>query len=299
MTTAIDLSQLPAPDVIENIDFETLLAERKARLVALYPADERADVAARLELESEPLTKLLQENAYRELVLRQRINEAARANMLAFAIGADLDQLGANFDVERLVIDAGDATAMPPVPPTLESDTEFRSRIQLAFESLSVAGPVGAYEFQARAAHPDVLDVSVESPEPVDVVVTILSRSGDGIPSADVLDVVRTHIDERRPLTDRVTVQPATLVEYHIDANLTLEDGPDADVVQQSAIARLNAYIASRHRLGAWVTRSGIHAALTVEGVVAVELLDWTDLRAEPHQAPDCVTSRVATVRRT
>ncbi|WP_110675336.1 baseplate J/gp47 family protein [Salinicola sp. RZ23] len=298
MTTAIDLSQLPAPDAIETLDYETLLAARKASLIALYPADEQADIAARLELESEPLVKLLQENAYREIVLRQRINEAARANMLAFAIGADLDQLGANFGVKRLMIDAGDPDAVPPVAPTFESDTALRSRIQLAFESLSVAGPVGAYRFQALAAHPDVLDVAVESPDPVDVVVTILSRTGDGIPGADVLTAVRAHIDERRPLTDRVTVQPADIVEYQIDANLTLDDGPDADVVQQSAIARLNAYIASRHRLGAWVTRSGIHAALTVEGVVAVELLDWADLRAQPHQAPACTASRVATVRR-
>ncbi|MGQ7242823.1 baseplate assembly protein [Salinicola sp. V024] len=299
MTTAIDLSQLPAPDVIETIDFETLLAERKSRLVALYAADERADLAARLELESEPLNKLLQENAYREIVFRQRINEAARANMLAFARASDLDQLGANFDAERLVIDAGDPDAVPPVSATLESDTEFRSRIQLAFESLSVAGPVGAYEFQARAAHADVLDVSVESPEPVDVIVTILSRSGDGIPGADVLDAVRDHIDERRPLTDRVTVQPATLADYAITATLTLEDGPDADVVETTARQRLNAYVDSRHRLGAWVTRSGIHAALTVEGVAAVTLTGWSDLRAEPSQAPSCTAVTVTTVRRT
>ena len=298
MTTAIDLSQLPAPDVIETIDYETLLAERKLRLVSLYPADEQADVAARLELESEPLTKLLQENAYREMVLRQRINEAARANMLAFAQKDDLDQLGANFDVERLVIDAGNPDAVPPVAPTYERDTEFRSRIQLAFESLSVAGPVGAYEFQARAAHADVLDVSVESPAPVDVVVTILSRTGDGIPGADVLDAVRAHIDERRPLTDRVTVQPATLVDYSITATLTLEDGPDADVVESTARQRLNAYVDARHRLGAWVTRSGIHAALTVEGVAAVTLTGWSDLRAEPSQAPSCTAVTVTTVRR-
>ncbi|NUV25651.1 hypothetical protein MS6204_04603 [Escherichia coli] len=44
-----------------------------------------------LELESEPATKLLQENAYRELLLRQRINEAAQAVMVAYAMGGDLD----------------------------------------------------------------------------------------------------------------------------------------------------------------------------------------------------------------
>lgn len=32
----IDLSQLPAPDVVETLDFETILAERKATLISLY-----------------------------------------------------------------------------------------------------------------------------------------------------------------------------------------------------------------------------------------------------------------------
>lgn len=298
MTTAIDLSQLPWPDTVEVIDFETLLAERKARLIALYPIEERDDIAARLSLESEPLTKLLQENAYREMLLRQRINEAAQANMVAFARGADLDQLGANFNVERLVLDGGDPAAIPPVPPTLEGDTAYRARVQLAFESLSVAGPVGAYRFQALAAHADVLDVSVESPAPVDVIVTILSRHGNGTPSAQVLAAVRSHIDERRPLTDRVTVQPARLVNYSITATLILDDGPDADVVETTARQRLNDYIASRHRLGAWVTRSGIHAALTVEGVVAVMLDDWSDLHAELSQAPRCQRITLTVERR-
>ncbi len=91
----IDLSQLPAPNVVETLDYETLLAERKATLISLYPADEQASVARVLALESDPLVKLLQENAYREVILRQRINEAAKAVMVAWANGSDLDQLGA------------------------------------------------------------------------------------------------------------------------------------------------------------------------------------------------------------
>ncbi len=127
MNNAIDLSQLPAPNVIEPLDYETILAERKARLIALHPEEEREAVAELLALESEPTVKLLQENAYRELLLRQRINEAARAVMIAFANDEDLDQLGANLNVKRLVLDAGDPTAIPPVPPTLEKNRDYRA----------------------------------------------------------------------------------------------------------------------------------------------------------------------------
>lgn len=72
--------------MVETLDFETILAERKATLISLYPEDEQDAVARTLTLESEPLVKYLEENAYREVILRQRINEAAKAGMVAYAI---------------------------------------------------------------------------------------------------------------------------------------------------------------------------------------------------------------------
>ncbi|MGP9665998.1 baseplate assembly protein [Halomonas sp. AOP22-C1-8] len=288
MNNAIDLSRLPAPNIIEPLDYETLLAERKAQLVALHPEEERESVAELLALESEPTVKLLQENAYRELLLRQRINEAARACMIAFANDEDLDQLGANLNVKRLVLDEGNPTALPPVPPTLESNRDYRARIQLAFEGLSVAGPSGAYEYQAISAHPSVLDVSVASPEPVEVVLTILSREDGGQPSQAVLEAVRKRVDERRPLTDRVTVQAATLLPFSISAVLALRDGPDPAVIREQARQQLTAYVDARHRLSAWITRSGVHAALTVEGVERITLQGFSEIIAAKYQAPHC-----------
>ena len=41
----IDLSQLPAPQIVDVPDFETLLNERKAAFIALYPADEQIFVS--------------------------------------------------------------------------------------------------------------------------------------------------------------------------------------------------------------------------------------------------------------
>ena len=136
----IDLNQLPAPDVVEELDFETILAERKATLISLYPEDQQEAVARTLTLESEPLVKLLEENAYRELIWRQRVNEAARAVMLACAAGNDLDVIGANYNTTRLIITPADDSTIPPTPAVMESDTDYRLRIQQAFEGLSVAG---------------------------------------------------------------------------------------------------------------------------------------------------------------
>ncbi|MBL1575310.1 baseplate assembly protein, partial [Klebsiella pneumoniae] len=87
---------------------------RKAEFVALYPAEEQEAVARTLTLESEPIVKTLQENVYRELLLRQRINEAARAVMVAYSGSDDLDNLGANNNVQRRVITPADDTTTPP-----------------------------------------------------------------------------------------------------------------------------------------------------------------------------------------
>lgn len=98
---SVDLNQLAAPDVVEVLDYESILSERKATLVSLYPEEQQEAVARTLTLESEPIVKLLQENAYREVIWRQRVNESARAVMLAYAAGADLDQIGGNYNVYR------------------------------------------------------------------------------------------------------------------------------------------------------------------------------------------------------
>jgi phage-related baseplate assembly protein len=71
---------------------------------------------------------LLEENCYRELLLRQRVNEAARAVMVAYSVGSDLDQLAANFNVERLTITPEDDSVVPPVPAVMESDADLRVR---------------------------------------------------------------------------------------------------------------------------------------------------------------------------
>ena len=114
--------------------------------------------------EAEPVYAPLQVCAYRELQIRQRNNDSNRAVMLAYAVGADLDHLGALLGVARLELDPGDS--LRSIPPTFESDVEFRRRIQLAPEGFSVAGPEGAYMFHALSADPDVLDASATSPSP-------------------------------------------------------------------------------------------------------------------------------------
>ncbi|CAE6755002.1 baseplate J/gp47 family protein [Paraburkholderia haematera] len=289
--TPIDLSQLPSPDVVETIDYETLLAVRKARLVSLYPAAEQADVAAALELESEPMAIHLQENAYREIVLRQRVNDAARAVMLAYAMDSDLEQLAAFFDIKRLTLTPADPAN--GVAAVMESNTDLRKRTQLAPQGFSVAGPEGAYISHALNTDGRVLDASAISPAPCEVLVTVLSRDGDGTAPKDLLDAVAANLqaDDVRPLTDKVTVQGATINRYAVCADLVFFSGPDRSVALAEARKRMATYTTEMHKLGMEITLDGIYAAARPAGVQKVILRSpLADIPASKAQAPYCTS---------
>lgn len=266
-STAIDLSRLPAPDVVEALDFETIYARRRADFIARYPQFTAF-------VESDPAIKLLETGAYAELVLRQRINDAARSVLIAYALGGDLDNLAAVFGVQRRVI----TPANPPAVPVaiMESDEDLRRRVLLAPDSYSVAGPASAYVFHALSADGDVLDASAISPRPGEVTVAVLSRLGDGTASPALLATVRNLLagDEVRPLTDRVTVQSAVLVPFDVIAELTLYPGPDAQLILETATAALEQLLADNRRLGRNIARSAMIAALHVGGVQSVDLVE-------------------------
>lgn len=296
--TAVDLSKLAAPDIVEALDYETIRSARIARMRQILDAsgllpDWNPD------LEGDIIVKVIEEAAYREFLMRQRINDAARGVMLATATGSDLDHLAANLNTERLTVTPANPNAIPPTEAVMEANAKLRARAQLAFEGLSTAGPEGAYIFHALSADARVADVSITSPEPGDVVVTILSTEEGGIASADLLDAVRAALagvgDGVRPFTDRVTVQAASPVDYTVAATLELYEGPDEEVVLAAAKDALAAFIAKQRRLGEPVTFDGLHAALRVEGVRRVTLAEPTAaVETTSTQFPNCTASEVS-----
>ena len=286
--TPIDLSTVPVPNVVEALSYEAILA---AMLADLRVRDPQFTAL----VESDPAYKILEVAAYRELIVRQRVNDGARAVMLATANGADLENLGALFGVDRKTLDPGNAQALPPVPPTYETDEALRYRIQLALEGLSTAGPIGAYEYHALSVD-GIKSVGVQGPpdtDPGDVLVTILGATGNGAAGAPLVAAVNAALsaEEVRPLTDFVTVQSAAIVNYQIIATLYVSPGPDPEVVRANALASVTAFVESRHRVGADVRLSALYASLHVGGVDRVILAApgvTADLVCTPAQAPFC-----------
>lgn len=272
---AVDLSTLPAPVMVPQPDFETRLAAKLARLMVQMPAFSAL-------VESDPAMLLLEADTYDELVLAQAVNDALRGFLLAFATGTNLDHLGALLDVPRLVV-----TPATTAAAVMEGDTPYRQRIQLAPHRFSVAGPELAYVFHARSAHGDVADATAVSHSPGEVVVTVLSSSGTGVPSADVIAAVDVALQgDVRPLTDLVTVQAAEPVNFAVEARLYVFAGPDQGLILSTAQASLADHLVDVRKLGRDVARSAIVAALHVGNVQRVELLqpaadvtiDWSQV---------------------
>lgn len=280
--TSVNLSQLPAPAVIEVIDHDVMFNEMLARLRQLDPTFDAL-------LPSDPAYKILEVVTWFRLLDRQRVNDAAREVMLAYASGSNLDHLGAIFGVGRQVLDEGAPDR--GVPRVLEADEDFRRRIQLGPEGFSVAGPEGAYIFHTLSADPRVLDASATSPTPGDVVISVLSRDGDGSAAADLLAQVarKLNAEDVRPMTDHVIVQSARITPYQVEARVFTFAGPDSDVVLDEARTRLQRYVSESHRLGRDVTRSALFAALHAEGVQRVELVaPAVDLVMDRTEASHC-----------
>lgn len=253
----IYLAGLSPPPIIEALDFETirsaLLADAVARLNAAGIA---YDVSA---IEADPVVTLCEAYAYRELNLRARINDAVKAVLLATSYGGNLDHLGAFYATQR---------------QTDETDDRFKRRIQLAPESLSTAGPEGAYQYHVLTFAPWARDVSAISPKPGTVLVTVLSSDANPVPTSDQLAGIYAYLTSEpiRPLTDMVQVIAPNVKHVTVDAKLTLYPGPQASIVQATATSALTAWLEKNRMLGMDIRRSAIFSKLHQDGVFSVDL---------------------------
>ncbi|WP_039017337.1 baseplate assembly protein [Halocynthiibacter namhaensis] len=288
----VDLSKLPAPDIIKPAAYEVLLADMKLEAIQAMP-----ELAPFLALESEPVSKLLRVCAWFRFLDRLEFNDDARGCMLALATGPNLDGLAAFWGVERLIIQAGDDQVDPPIPEILEDDAALRARTQLSLEGHTSAGTIGAYIFHAISADGAVKDAAVSRPAPGEVEVAVLAHGGDGTPSAALLALVVDVLDETRPLCDLVTVKAASITLYSIEAVLTLMPGADSAQILAAAQAEVAEFIAVHHNLGHDITRAGLTAALFRPGVQNIDLIvPAVDLVIAPDEAAFCGAAPILTV---
>ncbi|WP_341812953.1 baseplate J/gp47 family protein [Wolbachia endosymbiont (group A) of Cephus spinipes] len=239
-------------NIIEPLNFEEILSRMREELV-------KCDASFTALVESDPAMKVLEVAAWRELLLRQRINEAVKSNLLKFARGEELDNLAEFYGAER---------------QDGEEDERFRKRIKARIVGSSTGGSKEHYRYHALSADSRVKDALVESTIPGKVQISILSTqlSTTGIALEELLEIVKKQVtrDDIRVLTDTITVIGCNITEIDIHSRMSISPVISKEEIKKQFIQKFEL----AKRLGWSVTRSWIIANLFVEGVENVELIE-------------------------
>jgi len=264
--TIINLSKLPPPKIIEELDVEQIKEEMKTDFLKRMPDGYYLD-------DADPAMKLIEQSAYREMLQRQKINDGAKAVMLGYSTGNDLEQLTALFNTERSVI----VPKTNQVKEIKQSDHELREEALTAFDGKSTAGAEETYIYFAKKFNRKIIhDVSVHSSLPGTVELTILFKQGIEVDVEAELNGVKEYLSGKKlnPFTDNLIVNTAQVTVLGAKANILVPKGPDREVIKKRATERLNRFLNERYKLGSLISLSGINSALYVENVEEVEIIE-------------------------
>uniref|UniRef100_A0AAU7YKL3 Baseplate J/gp47 family protein n=1 Tax=Wolbachia endosymbiont of Oeneis ivallda TaxID=3171168 RepID=A0AAU7YKL3_9RICK len=239
-------------NIIEKLSYEEIFSRMKEELVC------RDETFSAL-VESDPAIKILEVAAWRELLLRQRMNEAVKSNLLKFARGEDLDNLAEFYGVER---------------EKEEEDERFRKRVKAKIAGWSTGGSKEYYKYHALSADKRVKDALVESKVPGSVEISILSTELSTVPE-ELLEIVKKQVtrDDIRVLTDTITVIGCNITEIDIHSRISVNSQALPEIIEIAKKQFIEKFELAK-RLGWSVTRSWIIANLFVDGVENVELIE-------------------------
>ena len=299
--STVDFSQLLPPSLITELSYEAIFTKRKESFISLYDASEQQAVRELLQRESEPVVKLLQENAYLEMLYQAKCNADARSLLLAYAEKSDLDHLAlTEYGLTRLVVTPANNTVIPPIDTVYESDERLRERCLLSFDGMNTAGSANAYRYFALSADGRVDGIKVRSddanPYLLDIVITQVD-SLNGEASAELITAVQNALDPDhvRPVCDRPTVKSSSATNYQIEAQLYVGKNAEDALLLEAANIRLDKYIKNAQKNGESIYRSAIFAALHVDGIQRVVITSpENDLVMDSYHHPFCIAKTIA-----
>lgn len=297
--------------VLEELDSEELITDRMTKLAELWSSYDPPNAAAYdvNTTEFDPLKIQAELAAYFELLLRDRINQAAKAVTLAFASGTDLDAIGSRYPYgcPRLTKTAGTWTGSG----AQESDDAYRQRIWLSPSVLSLSGSgqgtYQSYVFWALSCpmptgksalkHASALTVpgtgvvtipilplstlsSTWVVRPTDLHTHVLTPGADPQPSTAQVLAVHAYLSDdayaRKGLTDVVNVTAPQVYDTAINVQVWLLPGVDTTTAMGEVCDAVSDLIAATNWLGADLTLLALNGALMQAGVYNVVITSPT-----------------------
>lgn len=298
--STVDFSQLPEPTLIQELDYESIFNERKEKFIALYPVAEQNQWRTILNRESDPVVKVLQENAYLELLYRNKCNADARSLLLAYAEGPDLDHLAlTEYGLMRLIVTPADNSVVPPSPAIYESDDRLKERCLLQYDGMNTAGSSNAYKFFTLTADGRVDGVKVHSdtdkPYLLDIIISQVD-SQNGEATQELIDIVQAALDPEhvRPVCDRPIVKSSIAKPYQITARLFVGKNAEDSLLLEAANIRIQNYIQKARKNGQSIRLSALYAALHVDGINRVVIdAPAADIEIDVYHHPHCTATSI------
>ncbi|MFG1318000.1 baseplate J/gp47 family protein [Xanthobacter autotrophicus] len=273
--TQADLAGLPPAQAIEELDHQAIvdqmLADFTARWNVLRDANPDLPAIDVLGLESEPIVKQVEGSAFRETLLRARINDAIRSNLLFYAKDADQDHLVIFYDVLRMLG---------------ESNAAVQSRTILAIQGRSPGGPEARYRAIARAADVRVADAAVYriGRDPT-IHIAIYATDNDGVADATLLAKVAAAVNDPsvRLVNDAIIVGTAVFSVVDVTADVWLLPSTSESILETLPAVLRKAW-AAETGMGFDFEPEWAAARLSVFGVRKVRVTTPAVV-AEPFQA--------------
>ena len=289
---------LQRTQVLETISADLIIEDRMGRFKLRW-SEEDPPNAAQYDtghLEFDPI-KIVTENAvFFETLLRDRVNQAARAVMLAYAFGSNLDAIASRY---------------PGGVPRMEGETDdhYRRRIWLSPNILGPHGTTESYAFYALTALGDnivrdaaafttrgtgvvTIPVLLDKPwpkmseqqilaeitrqyktgltDPLRVSFNTEATGGSVIPSSDQILQIYKYIiaDTRKGLTDEIVIARPKVQSLRYQIDVKTFPGYDTPSVLTNVVTNLMNLIEQQRWLGYDHTILAIDGALSNAGGV-------------------------------
>jgi phage-related baseplate assembly protein len=298
---------LQRPSVLETISADEMIELRMARFKARW-AEEDPPNAAQYDvgqLEFDPIKIVTENAAYFETTVRDRVNQAARAVMLAYAYGSNLDAIASRY---------------PGGVPRGEGETDdnYRRRIWLSPNILGPHGTTESYAFYALSAlAPNVvrdaaafttrgtgivtIPVLLDKPwpkmseqqilaeitrqyrtgliDPLRISFNTEATGGSVIPSPDqILEIYKYIIaNTRKGLTDEIVIARPKVIVLRYQIELKTFPGYDTPGVLTNVVTNLMNLIEQQRWLGYDHTVMAIDGALNNAGGVYNRIIHSPD----------------------
>lgn len=277
-----DLAALPAPQVLQAIDPEEELVAIKAQLITLGH-ENGLDFEPILQLESEPLSMLLEAFIYSAALLRGRINDTAKSLLLAFSQGEDLDHLAAFANVTR---------------QSEESDDALRER-HLASFAAPAAGSKKSYLARALKAYPEAASIGFHKTRDnagrTIQHIVVAAAEGQTAPY-EAVSAIRSSVtaEDAGPASDIIRVHAASIMPFDLHLKISIGAGPDANLIKSAAEKAVLAFVRARYGVGQSIPANGVEGAAYVANVLRVEsLTPLEDITPDNMSAAWCTNLRI------